>query len=426
MAKNKKVVITGIAPITANGIGKDELWNNLLEKKYVVKKIPERFEKTYRFKSKHYVPFPEISLQDYGYNVKYNGLMEEPSKLAVIGAKMALIDSGFEIKDNKLLKPAEFSNASVILGIGMSSLKSAFNSFANHIIGKNADILEEIGIATGFNRMIIPSVMPNAASSWISILFGINGPNYTINTACSSGAYAIGEAFQKIRDGYFDIIITGGVECLKDDTGTIMRGFDVLGTLTKSDDGRPMPFSNKRSGFLFSEGSGCILILEEYEKAIKRGANIYAEIIGFEANSDAYNIVQMESSGKQVKKLIKKILANIKPDYINTHGTGTILNDMIEYKIIREIFGDKKNQPLTNSTKGNLGHSIGSSGAVEIAVTALSVKNSKVHANLADDMFDNMNLAHETIDMDINYALSLSYGFGGHNSAILLKKIVTI
>jgi len=201
-----------------------------------------------------------------------------------------------------------------------------------------------------------------------------------------------------------------------------MRGFDTLGTLTKSEDGRPLPFSRKRSGFLFSEGGGCILIVEELENAIKRGADIYAEIIGYGSNSDAFNLVQMHQSGDQIKKLLKKVVGDHKVDYLNTHGTATLLNDEVEARIIQDIFGDVKHQPLFNSTKGNLGHSIGAAGATEVAVSALSVKNDMVHANLSEDLIDDLNIAEETTQIKVDRALTTSYGFGGHNSVILLQK----
>ena len=270
--------------------------------------------------------------------------------------------------------------------------------------------------------MAVPSSMPNSASCLVSILYGIHGSNFTLNTSCSSGSYAIGEAFRKIKDGYADMTISGGIECLKDEHGTVMRSFDMIRALTCSDDGRPQPFSYDRSGFLFSEGGGCVIILEELEKAKERGARIFAELVGFEANSDAYNMVQIEPGAEQIRKLVRKSIKDYKIDYINTHGTATELNDKTEGEIIMDIFGDRESQPIINSSKGMLGHTIGASGAIEFAATALSVWDSKVHPNLAENTFDNLNLAHKETDIDITYALSTSYGFGGHNCALIIKK----
>lgn len=274
-----------------------------------------------------------------------------------------------------------------------------------------------------YNRMVIPMIMPDAATSWISILSGIKGVNYTINSSCASGTVAIGEAFMKIRDGVADLALAGGVECLKDESGSIMRGFDSLCTLTTSNDGYPRPFSKDRSGFLFAEGGACILVLESLEHALERGIAPYAEILGYAANSDAYNIVQMDPAGTQVHAMLKELIGDRKIDYINTHGTATQLNDETEALVIRSLFGGKETQPLINSTKSITGHSIGASGAIEAAITAISIQQSIVHKNLTDNVMEDLNLNLENVDRDIHVAISASYGFGGHNAALMFGKI---
>ncbi len=422
MEKTRKVVITGIGPITSIGIGKDELWKNLLEKKINLSPIPERFTINHKFRSRFFVPFPRFSIEDWGLPGKYNSIMEETSKLSLTGTVMALKDAGFTGSDFHSIIPEHLKNSMAILGIGIGALKTALYQYAIQGLAHKPEILEELDVYPRYNRMAIPSIMPNSATSWVTIVFDIHGSNYTINTSCSSGTYAVGEAYEKIRNGSADLVVTGGVECLQDNVGATMRGFDTLGTLTKSDDGRPLPFSKKRSGFLFSEGGGCILILEEMNNAINRGADIYAEIIGYGSNSDAYNLVQMQQSGDHIKKLLRNVVGDLKIDYLNTHGTATVLNDEVEARIIQDVFGDEKDQPLLNSTKGNLGHTVGAAGAIEVAVTALSVKNDTIHANLSEDLIDNLNIARDTTTMKINHALSTSFGFGGHNAAILLKK----
>jgi 3-oxoacyl-[acyl-carrier-protein] synthase II len=422
MGKTRRVVITGIGPITSIGIGKDEFWQNLLNKKITLAPIPEKFEINHKFRSRFFVPFPIFSIEDWGLPSKYNNIMEETSKLSLVGTIMALKDAGFTGDDFSSMIPDHLRDSMVIIGIGIGALKTALYQYAIQALSHKPEILEELDVYPRYNRMAIPSIMPNSASSWVTILFGIHGPNYTINTSCSSGTYAIGEAYEKIKAGTAELVITGGVECLQDNVGATMRGFDTLGTLTKSEDGRPLPFSKKRSGFLFSEGGGCILIVEELENALNRGADIYAEIIGYGSNSDAFNLVQMHQSGDQIKKLLRKVVADQKVDYLNTHGTATLLNDEVEARIIQDIFGDVNDQPLFNSTKGNLGHSIGAAGATEVAVSALSVKNDTVHANLSEDLIEGLNIAEETTRIKVDHAVTTSYGFGGHNSVILLKK----
>lgn len=423
---NRRVVITGIGPYINAGKGKEVLWNTVVNNNFVANRIPETFEKNHSFNSRFYVPFPKIEYEETGLGRKYEQITDNTSRLAIICAKTALEDAGYNLspKDDFPFFNDELTSAAVILGIGMNGIKSAFEMFISHSLGHNQQVIQELQLNTHFNRMIVPMIMPNSISSWISILFGMHGANFIVNTACSSGNYAIGEAFRKIKDGYNDIVIAGGIENFGDSTGTIMRGFNSLGALTKSPDGKPMPFSKQRSGFLFSEGAGCILILEEYQRAVKRNAPIYAEIGGFESNSDAKNIVLMDENGYDISRIIQKFSQEHTIDYINSHGTGTMLNDEIESKIIKNIFGNKSDQPLINSTKSILGHSVGASAALEAAVCAMSVHRNVVHANLSVDNIENLNIAETTANKTINTALSLSYGFGGHNSGLLLKKCV--
>lgn len=417
---NKRVVVTGLGPVTSIGAGREKFWANLLDDHAHIQPIPVGFENDYQFKSRFYVPFPEFTLESYGFPSRMNMLMEETSKLAVIGTKLALEDAGI---DPGFFKESDNGErAAAVLGNGICSLKAGFEAFATHALSDNPELLDRYGYGPRFNRMVIPAVMPDSPACWISIQYGLNGETFTLNTSCASGTYAIGEGFRKIRDGYADMVVTGGVECLQDKSGTIMRGFDTLGTLTRSENGYPMPFSDKRSGFLFAEGGGCILILERLDKALSRNADIYCEIVGYESGSDAFNLVQIEPTGHQIKRMIRKVIGDHKVDYFNTHGTATALNDEFERNMILDIFGGKKDQPLINSTKGTLGHTIGASGAIEAAVAALSIKFGRVHRNVTEDGFDNINLVHEATDAGINCALSSSYGFGGHNASLLMKK----
>lgn len=419
---DKRVVITGIGPITAGGIGESSFFSRVFNKEIVINKVPQEYENNYSFKSKFYVPAPDFSLTEFGLPKALEGAMERISKFSVAGTKLALEDAGIPVtKGSRYFTAYNIGNCHIIMGVGMSSLQTAFNSYVSHLFNGDKELFEQHNINPRFNRMVIPMLMPNSAAAWISIIFGIKGPSYTVNAACASGTVAIGEAFRRIKDGYCTTAITGGVECLAEEKGAIMRGFDMLSTLTKSEDGHPMPFSKKRSGFLFNEGAGCILVLEEMEAAKNRGADIYAESCGYECNSDGYNIVQMDESGEAISSLIQKLVKGKEIQYLNAHGTGTVLNDGIEAKVINKIFGDK--QPYINSSKGILGHSIGASGALEAAISAYSIKNSKIHGNLLVDPIDNLNLTQDSTKANIEFALSTSYGFGGHNSGLLFKKV---
>ncbi len=410
-----RVVITGVGPVTSLGVGKQELMTNLFAGQTNICQLPEGYEQNYEFNSKHYVPAPEIASLEFG-GQWLSRVMGPAAQISASGAKLALLDAGVTIKEaGKYYRIEGLEDCGVILGIGFSNLEEAFTSYQAHVSSE--------GENTGkYSRMIIPKMMPNSISSWLSIIYNLSEINYTVNAACASGTYAVGEAYQKIKSGACKAVLSGGVEYLKDDSGAVMRGFDSLNTLTETETGVPMAFGAGRSGFLFNAGAGCILVLEDLESAQKRGSNIHAEIVEYEANSDAHNIVQMEKSGTQIKKLLQELVKDREIDYLNAHGTGTVLNDQVEAKVISEVFGPPEEQPLINSTKGIIGHSIGASGALEAAVTAVSLKEQKVHGNLVQEPLAGLNLAIDTEKADIEYALSTSYGFGGHNAGLVLKR----
>lgn len=427
----RRVVITGIGPATAIGIGKKDFSAGIYGLKTCIAEIPSSYEQNYTFKSRYFVPKPKFALTDLGIHQSVERMMEESSKLSVLCAKLALEDAGFQIKNaEKHMQVEGLENCGTIIGVGMSSLQTALESYTAHMAGTgksesgagSESTLNPNPNKPRFNRMVIPMLMTNSPAAWISILFGLKGSSYTLNAACASGSYALGEAYRTILGGRCDVILAGGVEALVEKNGGIMRGFDMLSTLTRAKGGRPQPFSQHRSGFLFNEGAGCVLVLEELERARKRGADIYAEIVDYESCSDAFSIVQLDPTGDSITSLFQKITRGIKVDYLNAHGTATIANDDIEAKVIQRIFGAKSTQPYINSTKGILGHSIGASGALEAAVAALSIKDSRIHGNLTSDPMDNLNLLLETIETSIDYALSASYGFGGHNALILLRR----
>lgn len=408
----KRVVITGIAPITALGIGKEIFFENLFDKKIIKEEIPKEYETNYKFVSKYRVPAPNIDLEAIELPPLYEKLLSQSAKYAVMGTYLALKDAGFGIvKKDKKYEVEGIEKAKVILGIGLSGMGEAFGGYKAHSTGEGR-----------FNKLSIPIIMPNSPSAWTSILFGLEEENYTINASCASGTMAIGKAYEAISKGESEIILTGGLESLSDISGCSMRGFDVLGVLTKDEEGIPRPFDKGRSGFLYCDGAAGLLVLEELEHAKKRGAYIYAEIADYKSNSDAYNIVQIDESGRKIEELMTSLTENEKIDYINGHGTGTELNDRVEGEVIKKVFGDKENQPFINSSKGILGHSIGASGALETIITAFSVKNNRIHGNILDEPLENLNLNKETVEKKINSAISVSYGFGGHNAGLLLRK----
>lgn len=420
----RRVVITGIGPVTSSGIGRDDFWSGIINNRICLKPIPETFEVGYKFKSRFYSPSPAVDLDAYEFPQYYGKVTQGEDKMVLIASLLALQDAGFEMHNSENgFKTPENGSCGVIVGIGISNLETGFQSYLAHIIKDKSEIPQALdAVKIRYNRMVVPMLMPNSVASWVSITFGLQGTSYTVNAACASGIFAIGNAYQKIKCGPEDVILTGGVEHLSDSFGGIMRGFDVLGVLTQSPDGIPYPFSKTSTGFLFSQGAACILVLEEYQHAINRGADIYAEIIDFQSNSDAHNIVQMEPAGTRIKKLLQNLKQDRHVDYLNAHGSGTSVNDSIEAEAIAEVFGSIERQPYINSTKGILGHTLGASGALETAVTALSIKKSLVHGNNVPDPRDNLNLVKKSTEADVNVAMCTSYGFGGHNAGIVLKK----
>ncbi|HDS09107.1 MAG TPA: beta-ketoacyl-[acyl-carrier-protein] synthase family protein, partial [Firmicutes bacterium] len=423
-----RVLVTGFGPAASTGIGKGKFIENLFSLKAEIKPIPSVYELNYKFRSRFYTSFPEFTLNDYGVSNKFENIIQDEDKLSILCSALAFQDAGFKLDNTgkNITVSGLPEDAGVILGIGLTGLETALHSYLAHIMdeekGDKITVLENF--PPRYNRMIIPRTMTNSIAGWTSILFGLHGPSFTVNASCASGTIAVGEAYEKIKSGVSDLILAGGIECFKEPFGSIMRGFDVLGALTTSDDGIPRPFSEEISGFLFSEGAGCVLVLESEEHALKRGAEIYAEIVDYKCNSDAYNIVQLNPDGKKITELLEKLKSNRKIDYLNAHGTGTEKNDVIEAECIRRVFGDKDTQPVINSTKGILGHSIGASGALECAVTAYSVKESKVHGNLIRKPMENLNLVRESGDLEIQCAASVSYGFGGHNAGIVFKHYI--
>lgn len=386
----RRVVITGIGPMWGETAGQEKFFTGLLEKKTLIEPVPSLFEQHSRMRSRFFVPPPRLE--------GYEKSMEEMSKIALGCTGLALADAGL----------ADLAGAGVIMGVGMGSLNTGFTSYYSHVSGEGR-----------FNRLVIPMLMPNAPAAWISLKYGADRQCYSVNAACASGTVAIGEAYEKIAAGTMDLVLAGGVDCLSDSHGAIMRGFDSLGALTVSADGLSRPFSRQRSGFLFNMGAGCALILEELSHARKRDARIYGELVGYAGNTCSGGIVQMPEDITPMLPLFEMARGH-RIDYFNTHGTGTEQNDRMERDLICRLWGD--DQPFLNSTKGLIGHSIGASGALEAAATVLSIYHGQVHGNLTGDVIEGLDCPGESGALAIDYALSASYGFGGHNALLMLRR----
>jgi len=450
---NRRVVITGLGVISSIGLNVEEFWDNALKAESVVKKIPEQWLNYSDYNSQIWSPLPVI---DYASNeiTRIEQKQLDPTSLMAIKSTFQALknaDLDYELFDRKRniydIKFNDNIKKGVFIGTGIGGISTVNQCFSNQILsGFDAKINEIISgneskelselkkiqenmiFPKRFNPFGVSMIMPNACSANLGIKFNINGPNNTFCSACASGTVAIGYGYEAVKSGKIDFAVTGGTEFMYDDYGALFYAFDVIKALTNdySDfDKANRPFDKDRSGFLFSQGGCAVLLLEELENALKRDAKIIAEIIGFEEGCDAHNVMMIDDSGSQIKNMIDSLFNKASVnyseiDYINTHGTGTLLNDDVESRIIDELFGKK---PLINSTKSLLGHTLGASGAIEALVTALSIqkKTSHVCKNL-DNPISDLNFITQTGSFQIKKALTQSFGFGGHNVGLLLSE----
>lgn len=397
----ERVVITGLAPIAAMGSGQ-AFFDRLTAMEPVFRKGDEAFCGGTNT-SQWYVPYPETDITPYKARLqRMPALAPRNAVTAAVSALMAADDAGL---------PALDPDTAVFYGVSTM----------------NADDIITAYNAAAQGRRLHPSSNPksmaNAVPAWISILFGIHGWSVGISTACASGTDAIGMAYEHIAAGRSKTAVCGAADCMRCPEDLFFRSFDVLSALTHTVDGLPRPFSEERSGFLFCEGGACTLILESYESAVSRGAEIYAEITGYSASCDAFHIVKMPDDPEQVIALLKGMTAGKQVDYYNAHGTATVMNDRMEALALREVFGSRLPEIPVNATKCMTGHAIGTSGAFEAAVTAYSIRNGIVHGNLLGTPMEGLNLPQQTVSFDIHCGVTASFGFGGHNSALMLEKI---
>jgi len=448
----RRVVITGLGVITGIGQDVEEFWSNCLAGKTSVARIPEHWFNYSDFHSQIWSPLPDVDYSSYEITRLEEKQLDKSSLMAIACAFQAL-DSAIlpcvkvdKKRNTYSIQSVDNEKFGVFMGTGVGGLTSFASCFSYQILTRQKaslsesialleknnnvdslkDILDKLLCPRRFNPFGVSMTMPNACSGNLGIKFKLLGSNNTLTAACASGTVAIGYGFKAIRSGELDLALVGGVEYLSDDYGAVFLGFDSVRALAsghEDPDKANRPFDKDRSGFLFSEGGGAVLVIEELEHAKKRGAPIYAEILGYAETCDGYNIMMMESSGYNIIRMIKQALADAgiseeKIDYINTHGTGTILNDETETGIIERIFG---REVLINSTKSLIGHTLGASGAIEAVVTALSIHNKTTHVcrNLDNPMKD-LNFVTQVDSYPIKTAISQSFGFGGHNAVIVI------
>ena len=414
----KRVVVTGLGAVTPIGNTPEETWNNLVNG--VSGAAPITNFDSSLFKTQFACEVKNLDVSQY-IDRKEVRKMDRYAQFAMVSAMQAVADSGID------LEQVDKNRIGVIYGVGIGGLKTFADEcsyYATHI---------EAG--PKFNPFFIPKMIADIASGLISIHFGFHGPNFTTTSACASSSNALADAFNLIRLGKADMIVSGGAEAAVCEAG--VGGFNAMKALsTRNDDpqGASRPFSASRDGFVMGEGSGC-LILEELEHAKARGAKIYAEMVGEGLSADAYHITASHPEGLGAKLVMKNALedAGMKPediDYINVHGTSTHVGDISEAKAIKDVFGDAAYKLNISSTKSMTGHLLGAAGAVEAMVAVLAVKNDIVPPTINHDDDDK----DEEIDYNLNFtfnkaqkrvvraALSNTFGFGGHNACVVFKK----
>jgi 3-oxoacyl-[acyl-carrier-protein] synthase II len=412
----KRVVITGLGALTPIGNNTDEYWKGLVNG--ISGAAPITYFDASKFKTQFACELKNFEVTDF-LNRKEARKMDRFTQYAMVASDEAIQDSNLDLeKVNK-------SRVGVIWGAGIGGLETFQNEVLNYAAGDGSP---------RFNPFFIPKMIADIAPGQISIKYGFSGPNFATVSACASSSNAMIDAYNYIRLGKADVMVTGGSEAAVTIAG--MGGFNSMHALsTRNDDPKTAsrPFDKDRDGFVLGEGAGAI-ILEEYEHAKARGAKIYAELLGGGLSADAHHITAPHPEGKGAIAVMENCLedANIKPeevDHINMHGTSTPLGDIAESKAIKEVFGDHAYTININSTKSMTGHLLGAAGAVEAIASILAIKNGLVPPTINhftdDDQIDSkLNFTfNEAQKRDVKVAMSNTFGFGGHNACVLFKKL---
>lgn len=405
-----RVVITGMGAISPLGETAVELWDGIKNSKCGIDEIT--LIDTSTFKTKMAGEVKNYDPTKY-FDVKTSKRLDRVSQFAMIAAREAFKDSGITAENTN------FENVGIYIGSGIGG----FNTIETQC---------NICSTKGNNRvspMFIPMGIVNMPAGNIAIDLGLKGESIAIVTACASSTNSIGEAYRAIKHGYEDVIFAGGTEAAICKTG--IAGFENMKALSPATDKNraSIPFDKERSGFVMGEGAG-VIVLENLEHAIARGAKIYAEVVGYGSTSDAYHITSPEPEGLGGARAMQKAIedAGLKPedvDYINAHGTSTHLNDSIETKAIKIAFGEDTKVKVS-STKGNTGHLLGAAGVIEAIISTKAVEEGIIPPTInykeKDEECDLDIVPNVPIKQDIKVAMSNSLGFGGHNASIILKK----
>ena len=406
---SRRVVVTGLGAVTPIGNNVDDFWTSVKAGKIGFDHIT-KFDTT-DYKCHIAAELKDFNPQDF-MDRKAAKRMEPFSQYAVAAAKQAIDDSGLDIeKEDPYM-------VGCAIGSGIGSLQA---------MERETQKLYEKG-PNRVNPLLVPLMICNMAAGNVSIQFGLKGKSINDVTACATGTNTIGEAYRSIQYGEADVMVAGGTEGSVCPIG--IAGFTALTALSTVDDPAKcsLPFDKNRSGFVMGEGAG-VVILEELEHAKARGAKIYAEVVGYGCSSDAYHITSPQEDGAGAARAMTNAMsdAGVTPadvKYINAHGTGTHHNDLFETRAIKLAFGDEAANLKINSTKSMIGHLLGAAGAVEFITCVKEIQDGFIHKTVGYETPDeeiDLNYCKDSYEEPVEYALSNSLGFGGHNASILLK-----
>ena len=409
---DRRVVITGLGVVSPIGNTVEEMWDGIKTNKCGIDEITAIDTSTYKTKLaaevKNFDPLSHFDL-------KASKRLDRVSQFSMVAAREALKDSKINEENT------DFNN----IGIYISSGIGGFDT-----IETQCNTCNEKGNSR-VSPMFIPMGICNMPAGNVAIDLGLKGSSFAIVTACASSTHSIGEAFRTIKHGYEDVVLAGGAEAAI--RRTAIAGFENMKALSQATDKTraSIPFDKERTGFVMGEGAG-VIVLEELEHALNRGAKIYAEVVGYGSTSDAYHITSPEPEGEGATRALERAIkdAGLKPediDYINAHGTSTHLNDSIETKVIKRIFGENSKVKVS-STKGNTGHLLGAAGVIEAIISTKAIEDGIIPPTInykeKDEECDLNLVVNACEKQDLNVVMSNSLGFGGHNASIILKKYV--
>ena len=408
----RRVVVTGLGAITPIGIGKEDFWDSLIKGLSGIGKIT-KFD-TSDYDTKIAAEVKDFDPEKY-INKKEAKRMDLFTQYAVAATKLALDDGKIDLEKINL------DRVGVVVGAGIGGMETLEKEFTK---------MKDRG-PSRVSPLFIPMMISNMAPGQISMTFGFKGSSMAITTACASGTHAIGESFEMIKAGKMDMVVAGGTEAAI--TLISVAGFSSMKALSTRND-QPekasRPFDKERGGFVMGEGAG-ILILEELSHALARGANIYGEVVGYGSTSDAFHITQPDPEARGASKAMELALEEGGVDYrdvgyINAHGTSTYFNDKLETMAIKNVFKEHAYDINISSTKSMTGHLLGAAGGIEAIATIMAIKEGIIPPTInydnPDEECDLNYTPNKAVKRDLDYGLSNSLGFGGHNTTVLFKK----